>query len=195
MSDPSPRCGRGLGPLFLLARLPLHLLLLLQLWSFLWELDIIYCDVYLCDSQAGQVLDPAYHVAAHLVSGLGDWYTILYGHREIEGRLLFPDLSGDAAGEAPATARAATAHGARYASQEASYGRGGAAAHLYLLDLLSGDTGYLSDGGVSDGCATTLLALSLLAHALVTPLLRFRVGVVCTRPLVEACLALALIRA
>src|ERR687895_858485 len=126
---------RPSGLLLLLPGLPLDLLLLVEHRALLGDLDVVDGYVDLGHPQAGQALHPVYDVAARRLGELRDRVAVLDGHREVYGRLLLADLDADAAGEVPGRA------GAGNALQEPAHGRGGAATHLHLLDLLGRDAG------------------------------------------------------
>src|SRR5919107_390247 len=147
------------GLLLLLPGLPLDLLLLLQHRPLLGDLDVVDRYVDFGHPQAGQALDAVDDVLACRLGELRDRVTVLDGHREVYGRLLLADLDADAAGEVPGRA------GAGNALQEAAHGRGGAATHLHLLDLLGRDAGDLGDHGVAYGGAAALALQGALLFA------------------------------
>src|SRR5215210_7188706 len=162
----------GSGLLFLAPGHLFRLLLLLQHRPFFGDLHVVDRYVYFVHAQAGEVLHAVYNVAP---DGVGEpWYglAVLYGHRQVYGGLFFADLDGYAFGEVPTSTAATAGDAARHTLQEAADGRGGAAAHLDLLDLLGRDAGDLGDHGVAHrgGAHVALEGASLaasFAHALV----------------------------
>src|SRR5829696_2209854 len=140
--------------------------LLILLLLLLREEDVVDGDVHLGDSQAKQVLDPPYDVAAHSLSYLVDGPAVLDGHAQVHRRLDFTYLHRDA----PAlTSAANTRHGAH----DAPHGLGGAAAaHPDAIYFLSRDPGNLGDdavlerGGSALGFQRAFLLLSLVVSRL-----------------------------
>src|SRR3712207_3717223 len=148
----------------LLPALLLQLALPLLLGLLLREEDVGDRYVDLGDPQAHQALHAVDDVAAHRLGELGDGLAVLGRQRQVEGRLLLPDLDRDALGLAAAAAGDGT--------EDAANGLRGAAAHPDAVDLLGRYPGDLGDNAIRDARAA---ALGLeRAAALLIPLLGHR---------------------
>src|SRR3712207_5545033 len=146
----------------LLPALLLQLALSLLFGLLLREEDVGDRYVDLSDPQADQALHAVDHVAAHRLGELGDGLAVLGRQRQVEGRLLLPDLDRDALGLAAAG----------YGTEDAAHGLRGAAAHPDAVDLLGRDSGDLGDHAVRDARVAALgleraarLLAPLLGHA------------------------------
>src|SRR5918997_3050550 len=126
--------------------LPLALSLLLGLLLRGEDVGDRYVD--LGDPQAHQALHTVDDVAAHRLGKLGDGLAVLGRQRQVEGRLLLPDLDRDALGLAAAAAGDGT--------EDATHGLRGAATHPDAVDLLGRYPGDLGDNAIRDARAAAL---------------------------------------